>query len=201
MKNKIICPVCGSDNLASETVTQQYSLPFSAQYSYDEKNDQCLDCEAEGDFSEHGESPKYLEVIEGAKQESILNMIHLLHENGYTMSALERAFELPFRTLTQWKQKKNCSAAGLALMRILATYPWVVEVAERRFESNFSEDILVKQAVNTFNNKAARNDYYPKDIKCSDLKQELSITATYGHAKTISDPCDAIFINQNSSAA
>lgn len=60
---------------------------------------------------------------------SVPRMLELLGAHGMSMAYIERALDLPVGTAVRWKAGE-CSAAALALLRIITTFPWVVEVAE-----------------------------------------------------------------------
>ena len=69
------------------------------------------------------------------------------------MSAIERALSLPQRTLTKWKNGViKPSAAGLALMKYIRTFPWLIEVAENNFEYNIAQKIYISSAIQIFLN-------------------------------------------------
>jgi sensor c-di-GMP phosphodiesterase-like protein len=72
-------------------------------------------------------------------------MINYLQEHDIKMAYLERALELPARTVNRWKTT-DCSAAPLALLRIIRTYPWILEVADADYDESVSSSKLLEQA-------------------------------------------------------
>jgi hypothetical protein len=118
-----ICPSCGSTNI-----------------------DCCLDCKVEGDFS--GTSDKeFADLIEKARKHSAAMMIETLSvKNRFNMSYMERALDLPTRTMMRWKSG-DISAAALSLLRLITTYPWLIDVADSRFDETFAKKVLIKEGM------------------------------------------------------
>src|SRR5690606_15728742 len=96
------------------------------------------------------------------------NILESMSNVGITMAMFERVFELPTRTLTRWKNG-DFSASALALLRIVATYPWIIEVAEHKFEKNYANFAVVKIAANELLEKRNSNPtlHYNDDEKTS----------------------------------
>ena len=129
---KTICPSCGSEQV--ETRTNRHWLPivYGAPAEWEEKIDHCLLCGESGDFS--GGNDSYIEdAIKAAKKQSVVSMLDSLSESGVKMAYLERALELSPRTSARWKNGE-CSASSLALIRIINTLPWLLEVADAGFD-------------------------------------------------------------------
>ena len=55
---------------------------------------------------------------------------------GYNAANYERCLKLPFGSLEKWK--KRCPKDALALLRITAHLPWIIEVAEYQFHPTFA---------------------------------------------------------------
>lgn len=97
---------------------------------------------------------------------------------GITMAMFERVFELPTRTLTRWKGG-DFSASALALLRIVATYPWIIEVAEHKFERNYASFVVIKIAASEL------------------LEQRNNPTLHYHEPQTSSENPIPVFSNKN----
>ncbi len=65
------------------------------------------------------------------------------------MAYVERALDLPARTVARWKSGEH-SASALALLRVVATYPWMLEVAEHRFDLSVADAKVVMAAGKVF---------------------------------------------------
>lgn len=87
-------------------------------------------------------------------REEVQEIILRLSAKNISMAQFERTFNLPKRTLARWK-KGNCSAAGLALLKIVDVYPWVLQLAEAKYTPACANYFLVKNAsdiiINTLN--------------------------------------------------
>jgi hypothetical protein len=62
----------------------------------------------------------------------IQNILDDLNRSNISMAMLEPVFDLPARTLTRWKHG-DFSSSALALLRIVSTFPWIIHVAEEKF--------------------------------------------------------------------
>jgi hypothetical protein len=72
------------------------------------------------------------QAIETADQRSLGSILEWLGEVGISMAFVERALRLPTRTVARWKAGE-CSASGIALLRLVRRYPWLLEVAAAGF--------------------------------------------------------------------
>lgn len=70
----------------------------------------------------------------------------LIDELLATASAadIERVLELKFGTLSKWRKQNRAPADGLALLRILNAFPWLINVAEDRFRDTDAKAHLVR---------------------------------------------------------
>lgn len=141
---KIICPACGYDRLIPHKKRSFDTLTLGPSFSFEEVNYECESCHEEGDFS--GETEKnYLEAEKEAQTKFLEDNLEILQDKGVGLAAFERIFELPARTLTRWKNG-DFSAVVLAFIRIIITYPWIIEVAEHKFESRYAKLVLINAA-------------------------------------------------------
>lgn len=141
------CPSCGSKNLEVKHETRHISLPFASPIQYETVIDFCKDCEMEGDFLGINEQ-NLPTLIEKAKKESATQMIgDLVERKKLSMSYMERALDLPMRTMMRWKSGESISAAAVTLLRVVETYPWIVEVADAQYERRYSTNRLIKEGM------------------------------------------------------
>lgn len=140
---KIVCPSCGSENVVSNREQRQLSLPFAPGASYAAVLDRCEDCEFEGDFANSNDAALQ-RALADAKRASVSAMLGHLDGKGYSMAYMERALELPIRTMMRWKNG-DFSAGALALLRMIATFPWVIEVADAHFDQVFATKKLAHE--------------------------------------------------------
>ncbi|MDI6739292.1 MAG: hypothetical protein QME74_02895, partial [Candidatus Edwardsbacteria bacterium] len=122
-------------------------------------------------------------------KESVVSIIESFPVVGYSLAGIERALELPTRTLSRWKSGDfNASAGSLALLRILKTYPWIIDVADVKYNEFDAKSILIREAINVFNNLAQGSGYSPVSMHRFLSNTELSIGVQYmKDVNTISD--------------
>jgi DNA-binding transcriptional regulator YiaG len=136
------CPLCGSKNLEKSEKQSSGKITLGESFSFKEVYSKCFHCHEEFDLS-YETDRNYKNAEKKAQKKFAENAIKELSEQNITMSFFERVFELPIRTLSRWKSG-DFSFASLALLRIVETYPWIVEVAEHGFEESFSKMILTQ---------------------------------------------------------
>jgi hypothetical protein len=145
-KNAILCPVCDSKNVEVIKEQKQIHMPWAPASSYDSIEYLCRDCGERGDFTGENDQLKS-KALEVAKQSSLTMMLDYLSTHSVTMAYVERALELPQRTLARWRQGEG-SAAAIALMRMVCTFPWLLKVADAGYDPNFARQEVLAQAGN-----------------------------------------------------
>ncbi len=68
-------------------------------------------------------------------------------EKDWSLSGIERALGLPFKTLTKMKTHKRVSASTLGLLKILNQFPWMIDVADNNYEENYAKKTHLHAAV------------------------------------------------------
>jgi DNA-binding transcriptional regulator YiaG len=150
MSNKdLTCSVCGSKNIEVKESMERHQVPYGTDVEIKSVIHACADCGAEIDVTKDEERTKALMVSQKASVDSIINFLSV--NSGYTFANIERALSLPQRTLSRWKTGQDPSAAGLALLRIIRTYPWITDVADEGFEQGAARRILMEEAVKEIN--------------------------------------------------
>jgi hypothetical protein len=86
-------------------------------------------------------------AIESSKWESAKTIISYLCSLGHTCSGMERVLGLPQRTFSQWRSSHEPAAAGLALLRFIRTYPWLLDVAAEGFSASAAKRSLFSAAM------------------------------------------------------
>ncbi len=87
-------------------------------------------------------------ALSDLKKASMVHLLNDLNSSGLTNAYMERALGLPARTLARWKNEASImpSAAGHALMRLIRTFPWLLQVAEEGFDEKKARILLLKAA-------------------------------------------------------
>lgn len=140
----VICPVCGSEKVTTTTKTTSLKEVYGQNVDFEEKIDCCSVCEECGDFSGENEA-RIVVAIEVAKKRLMSNILDDLYASGVKMSYLERALELPARTISRWKSGET-SAASVALLRSIHAFPWLLEVADARFDPQVAQRKVIEAA-------------------------------------------------------
>ncbi len=143
--NHIQCPACGSDDLITLTEEKSHQLTLGGEFNYLETMYKCSVCEEEGDFGNKNDDAYALAEQQALKIQIPLLIESLSSEYKVSMAQFERAFELPQRTLTRWKTG-DFSSAGIALLRTVKTFPWLVKVAENKFIRSYAQKTLIQEA-------------------------------------------------------
>ena len=145
-KLKVVCPVCESDDVATATQPRTHSLPYAEPFSVAAVLNTCRNCGESGDFLKVND-----QAYEVAECEAITASIHRilddLNNHGVTMAYIERVFSLPKRTIARWKNGSD-SATGVALLRLVRTCPWLLEVAKSNYSPEATARVVVTQAAN-----------------------------------------------------
>ena len=128
---KIECPACGSQDIREEQVSESMPIPYGSTASFTTTQHTCNVCGESGDFS--GVNSSIInDAIRKSSAESAAAMLEYLAQSGISSAYFERAMRLPMRTTSRWKSGE-LSAAALALLRSVRTYPWLLEVADANF--------------------------------------------------------------------
>lgn len=145
--NKKKCPVCGSEEVLEKKETIAITEPFAGKDNIEIIKNKCLACKSEGDFFDQNES-MIEETIKNLKQKSVEGILKYFIDNKISMSSIERALEMPQRTLAKWKNKgSKTSSAGIALLRFIRLFPWLLEVAENKYDYQRAENIQINNAI------------------------------------------------------
>ena len=155
-KNKNICPKC--EALMGDFYESQEKIvaPYGVVKDYTEQVSSCDECGYE--INDDMDGSRYRELYEKSVSGSISTILNLLRQVGYSMIATERILGLPFRTLSRWKTSGRPSASGTALLRFLATFPWMLEIADNNFEEEFAKNLLMVEGGKIFNEKLTRSN-------------------------------------------
>lgn len=145
--NKKICPACGSKNISENKKTITIKEPFAGEESIEIIENVCKTCKSKGDFFD--QNNEMIEAkIKGLKQKSVENILKYFIKNKRSLTSIERALEIPFRTLAKWKNKiTKTSAAGIALLRFIRLFPWLIDVAENKYDTKKAENIMLNNAI------------------------------------------------------
>jgi hypothetical protein len=166
------CPVCGSDTVESDKKMHQLPIVYGYPAKYDETIYTCTTCGESGDFSGVNDE-KIKKAIELAKKNSVVLIIESLAHENIKMSFIERALELPTRTLARWKSGD---------IRIIRTYPWILEVADEHFEKSIANSVLVRESAQALR-IALKSPTVQNVVHCTYHNDNESIKFTFEYLK------------------
>ena len=92
----------------------------------------CKDCGSDIRLSSDSQEDVEARIKERAN-ESMPSLIKKINKAGISDARLERALDLAAHTVNRWKQGAQISAAVLALTRLIASQPQLVEFAEEGY--------------------------------------------------------------------
>jgi hypothetical protein len=162
MSNQLLkCPVCGSTDIESGTEHREYPIGFGEVAKLDVVVNRCRSCQESGDFLAASD-PAIEAAIVAAEDRLASKSIDVLAAQGYTMASCERALGLAPRTMGRWKSG-HISESARVLLKILRTFPWVLEVAKSKFSQSAADHELRRHAAfvqasttSSFNARGAR---------------------------------------------
>lgn len=135
------CPQCGAEATLS-TEEAKSAIPFG-EVTWQQSVLGCASCGHEEPLET--DDSVLADAIERARTESVQKMLASLKEQGLSMAHLERALGLAPRTAHHWKNG-TFSAGTLALLRLVTTYPWLIELARLDFDPEVADSALVQAA-------------------------------------------------------
>jgi len=142
-ESNLSCPECGSKNLIKKIKKREIGDHLMGTELIDEMSYKCAECGEEVDSSEENDK-LYDEAVKALSPKALGKMLDALNKKGITLAHLERCLNLPQRTTARWK-KDGASAAATTLVKTVVTYPWLLEVAEKNFEPQVANYVLVHE--------------------------------------------------------
>jgi hypothetical protein len=140
MDNRV-CPVCGGSSISRIQREEIVRESFGGQKTILLNEYTCESCGSTGDFFNENETSiqNSLSVL---KNDAIVNILEYFSQQKISLSSMERALELPQRTLTKWKNKASKpSSTGVALLKFLRVFPWLLDVAENKYDYTSAQKI------------------------------------------------------------
>lgn len=135
------CPFCDSNKVEKIEINEKFTVPFCGDAIIPHATFRCNSCEEEGDF-DNSLDKDLTRAIDNANIASAPKLMDELSKIGITMTYLEKALRLPFRTTSRWKRGK-ISHSALALLRLIRFSPSLLEVAD----DNFSHEAIARYQI------------------------------------------------------
>lgn len=181
--NDKVCPACSDTDLKKNITKKIITEPFGGSKEVEITNYYCNTCGFEGDLFD--ENDRLLQESRAfLKQSAVETILDDFVDNHYNLAGIERALEIPQRTLSKWKSgATNPSSPGIALLKFLRLFPWLIEVAEQKYEYGAAQKIHMADALNQFLNRMNIDDQSLGNESTTTL-EVTKITIT----KTIDEP-------------
>ena len=146
MGNKL-CSYCGGHDVTVVDKPYTLSEPYGGEAIIQSHVFLCNTCGFLADDSEYND-PLIQEGLAGLKRQAMINILTELNSLGLSNASMERTLGLPTRTLARWKNESslNPSTAALALIKIIRTFPWILAVADQRYDKKSAQAMVLQQA-------------------------------------------------------
>ncbi|MCK5760394.1 MAG: hypothetical protein KAH33_03815 [Candidatus Delongbacteria bacterium] len=149
MNEVIKCNYCGNSNFNKRKEKQTEFEPYGEIIEFKEDIWVCKKCGDELNYTLNY-TDGYEKAQKKSEVSSIKNMLAYLTKGRIKLKDIEDSLGLPVRTLSRWKSKLNYSKVGLTLLRVVRSYPWIILVAARRFESKAVDEVFKQAAMKKF---------------------------------------------------
>ena len=140
-----VCPLCGEASVVIRNDSLVVTEPYSgSSRTVDYSSRTCGSCAYE--VYAEGDPDALLQAAEAdLKKEAMENILEYFLENRYSFASMERILDLPQRTISKWKTgSSRPSAAAYTLFNMLRTFPWLLDIAEEKYDYDFSQKYFLK---------------------------------------------------------
>ena len=137
------CPLCDS-KLSIKNVEKSSMLPSGDKFSFNEKLYHCENCGFEQ--GKDSKNKSYDASRKSAVQSVVKRLVESLQDKFKNLLFIERTLDLPRRTMSRWKHSGDGSTSSLLLLKLIDTYPFLVDVAENKFDPKFAQTALQNAA-------------------------------------------------------
>lgn len=151
MNNSKVCPACGCSDFNIVNRDKDVQLDFFQTLNVSYDSFECNVCGFAGEDSNDSYLVSYNAQKEASDKITAQKLMAENHKVGIKDVHFERCLGLPPRTLNRWKSQGRPSGAGLALLKLVNTYEWLLDVADYGYEPEYARKILVKKALEEVN--------------------------------------------------
>lgn len=129
------CMACGSTDVTVHREPMEVCAPYGVTEMIEDIYTDCHDC-YESISITYNERVEIDQAYKRSCDSSIEPILEYLNDKtDYSMAAIERVLHLPARTLYRMKSEKEYSSAAIALLRMIRTFPWLLDVAAKDYDS------------------------------------------------------------------
>lgn len=158
----LACPACGSTEIVAKAESRCISVPYGPEVEYACTIYTCSACGSQGDFTGENDAK-----IQKAKIDSEIASANFMLDQltkgigdrpGLTPTYIERALRNKIGTVKLWRLGL-ISDTALSLLRIIHTFPWLLQVSDADFHPEITRTILRSYIKRL--NAAAPNSLFP----------------------------------------
>ena len=168
--NDLKCPACGSDKITLEKDTITLTESYGGEKSFEVDNYVCSECDFEGDIFNNND-PIIINEVNKLKLQACSNIIDYFIEKKICLLSIERVLGLPFGGLSEYKTHKVIPDHSVViLLKFLRRFPWLLNVAEAKFDEKETHEILLKAAKEeTVSSEGNSKEFLPVHVTSNDL--------------------------------
>lgn len=126
------CSICNLGDIQKVEVNELVSVPYGPINSFVTIQSVCDMCGEACSLTRENEKIVN-DTLQECNKQAVINMLAFLIDKGITLRYFERTLHLPVGSVEKWKSG-YFSASDLVLLRLIRTYPWLLEVADLGFE-------------------------------------------------------------------
>ena len=149
--DEIRCPACGSDKIELKKDTITLSEAYAGERTIEVNNYICSKCDFEGDIKNENDAviEKAQELLRNQAHQNIVEYLLKGTEDFHSVRLIdiERILGIPIGSL------KNNDPIVLALLKFIRRFPWLLEIAEQKFDMKKTHTILMNNAYNEAQSK------------------------------------------------
>lgn len=156
---KVECPVCGSTDTVRQVEKRTIGDSLTGTMQIDRVVYTCNTCKENGDFADENDTI-YDEAMKAFAKQSMATMLQKLSAQGIQLARFERSLGLPQRTTQRWKNDGG-SAAATTLTKFVLSMPWLMDIADNRFEEKTLNVIVAQEGIKANMNLARMAETRP----------------------------------------
>lgn len=136
------CPSCGSKSIEiKEKEDREINIDIYQKIKFKSEYLICYDC----DFSKYLNEHKVKALVAQSNKETMIKIINNIEiGDRRSFSYIERALRLNPGSIKKWKIDGG-SPSDLALMKLIDSMGWLVEVADNKYEPQFINETVLKE--------------------------------------------------------
>jgi len=137
------CIFCEKDNSELIEESNSIGLPYGNKFPITDSYMKCPDCDMEHDVSK---SEEVIDALNSSAVTALNNIVKELTKDSKKLAGIERALHLPFGTIERWQRNRYVPPEGLALLQMIRTYRWLINVADEKYNEEYAKKRLREES-------------------------------------------------------